>query len=109
MALPLLCRFAVFKHAFLLAASCLIFSSGKGQGLEQASQSLPTLLIHQVVEGPILDGNVSDPCWENASLARDFTQRQPDEGEPATEATEVRICRDATTLYLAVRCYDQQP
>tara|TARA_B100001057_G_scaffold208204_1_gene208882 strand:+ start:7231 stop:9414 length:2184 start_codon:yes stop_codon:yes gene_type:complete len=109
MALSSLCRFPVFRHALLLAASCLIFSSGKGQGLEQASQSLPTLLIHQVVEGPILDGNVSDPCWENASLARNFTQRQPDEGEPATEATEVRICRDATTLYLAVRCYDQQP
>ena len=42
-------------------------------------------------------------------MAKDFRQRRPEEGAPATERTEVRICRDDRALYIGARCFDSQP
>ena len=39
----------------------------------------------------------------------DFWQVQPDEGQPASERTEVRIIFTADTLYVGVVCYDREP
>ena len=68
-----------------------------------------TLFLRKVEQAPVIDGNLSDPCWKNAPLAKDFIQRQPDEGQPVTEKTEVRVCRDENTLFIGVRCFDSQP
>ena len=35
-----------------------------------------------------------------------FIQQEPDEGEPATERTEIRFLLDRRNLYIAVICYD---
>lgn len=74
-----------------------------------ATDKKASLLLRQVEQAPVIDGNLSDPCWRTAPVAGNFIQRQPDEGKPATEGTEVRICRNETTLFLAVRCYDAKP
>ena len=68
-----------------------------------------TLFLRKVEQAPVIDGNLSDPCWKNAPKAKDFIQRQPDEGQPVTEKTEVRVCRDENTLFIGVRCFDSQP
>ena len=38
-----------------------------------------------------------------------FVQTEPDEGEPATERTEVRILYDDKYIYIGVMCYDSDP
>ena len=59
---------------------------------------------------PIMDGTVvGDPAWTTASIATGFQQSAPNEGEPATERTEVRIIYTADTLYLGVVCFDRDP
>ena len=59
---------------------------------------------------PVLDGVViGDPIWEQVEPTTGFTQTTPDEGAPATEATEVRIGFSAETLYFGVICYDREP
>ena len=58
---------------------------------------------------PKIDGRLDDACWKSAAVVRNFTQRSPFEGEPATEPTVVRVCYDAEHLYVAMRCYDSQP
>jgi hypothetical protein len=60
---------------------------------------------------PIIDGDVNDPAWGscNGTCARDFTQRQPNDGKPATESTTVAVMYDDNALYLAFWCYDSQP
>ena len=68
-----------------------------------------SLLIRKVEHAPVIDGNLSDPCWMSAPVAKDFVQRQPNEGQPVTEKTEVRVCRDDRTLFIGVRCFDSQP
>ena len=59
---------------------------------------------------PLLDGNVlGDPAWDGAPPATGFRQTAPDEGEPASERTEVRVVFTADTVYFGVVCYDRDP
>ena len=58
--------------------------------------------------GPRLDGVLDDEVWQRAPIASDFLQRDPDEGEPATERTEVQVAYTDDALYVAVRAFDSQ-
>ncbi len=59
---------------------------------------------------PVLDGEVlNDPAYAAAPATTGFWQTAPDEGQPATQRTEVRIVYTADTLYFGVVCYDNDP
>jgi hypothetical protein len=58
---------------------------------------------------PKLDGTLNDPLWQSAKPIGDFRQREPHEGEPATEKTEVRILYTRTAVYFGIHCYDSEP
>ena len=60
-------------------------------------------------QAPILDGDLTDPAWQKATPITDFVQRDPNEGQPASEATEVRILYTRKALYFGVYCHDSQP
>ena len=57
---------------------------------------------------PRIDGRLDDPAWAEAAGAGGFIQREPEEGRPATERTEVRILYDDETIYFGVRCFDRE-
>ena len=63
----------------------------------------------EVEERIELDGILDEPAWQRAVPAADFRQQDPDNGEPATEPTEVRIMYDKDTLYMGVTCFDSEP
>ncbi len=71
-----------------------------------AEPSVRALRIAQDIE---LDGLLDEPAWSMAEAATDFRQREPREGEPATEPTEVRVLHDNETLYVGVRALDREP
>ena len=56
-----------------------------------------------------MDGRLNEPPWTQAPVASDFRQREPREGEPATEPTEVVVLYDDKTLYVGVRAFDSAP
>jgi hypothetical protein len=56
-----------------------------------------------------IDGRLDEPAWAAAVPAAGLRQREPREGEPATEETEVRILYDARNLYIGVLCRDAEP
>ena len=58
---------------------------------------------------PLIDGVLDDDAWQDAPVFSDFIQRDPDEGEPATERTEFRVVYSNDALYVAVRSFDRQP
>jgi hypothetical protein len=63
-----------------------------------------------VTEAPTIDGDVlGDPAWADVPVLSSFWQTRPDEGQPSSERTEVRIVYTATTLYIAVICFDSEP
>ena len=72
---------------------------------------LPTLeATPAAAAAPVVDGDVlGDPAWADVPFATGFRQTNPDEGQPATERTEVRVLFTADTLYVGVVCYDRDP
>jgi hypothetical protein len=70
----------------------------------------PELTAAASAQAPVVDGDVlNDPAWQDTTPVTEFWQEQPDEGQPASEATEVRIVYTADTLYVGVVCYDRVP
>ena len=55
-----------------------------------------------------LDGKLDEPIWQKEPI-NDFTQRDPNEGAPATEKTEVWIAYDEDNIYVAAHLYDSKP
>jgi len=64
----------------------------------------------RATEAPVIDGDVGgDPAWKSATPITGFWQEQPDEGQPASEKTEVRVIFTADTLYVGVQLFDSDP
>jgi hypothetical protein len=90
-----------------------------GRGLSVATMILtatatlhaeePAVRAVRVAEPIHLDGVLDEPAWAHAEAASGFRQREPREGEPASEPTEVRVLYDADTLYVGVRALDREP
>src|SRR5262245_12512869 len=64
----------------------------------------------RAIEPPTIDGDVlGDPAWAQATPITTFWQEQPNEGQPASERTEVRVVFTADTLYIGAVLYDSDP
>jgi Carbohydrate family 9 binding domain-like len=60
-------------------------------------------------EAPIVDGDLSDPVWQRAEAITEFYQLDPNEGQPASERTDVRFLYDTNNLYVYIYAYDRRP
>ena len=56
-----------------------------------------------------VDGRLDDEAWASVPPFADFTQRDPEEGQPATERTELRLLYDDDALYVGARLLDGEP
>ncbi len=64
----------------------------------------------QEISRPVsVDGNLDDPQWQRATKVSGFVQKEPEEGSPASEITELRVLYDDENLYIGVFCFDSQP
>jgi hypothetical protein len=46
-----------------------------------------------------LDGTLNDPLWQEATPVTNFLQREPYEGQPPSERTEVRVLYTKHSVY----------
>ncbi len=101
-----------------IVATCLfVIASGAGDAAAQpaapATAPLAATLsttATRASEAPTIDGDVAgDPAWTSAMPITNFWQEQPDEGQPASEKTEVRVIFTADTLYVGVQLFDSDP
>ena len=58
---------------------------------------------------PRLDGRLTEAVWHTAPAITSLTQREPDEGAPAIENTEVRFAYDDDALYVGARMFSGDP
>jgi hypothetical protein len=78
--------------------------------MSPSTAQTPVPVVVRPATGPItLDGRPDEAVWLAADSITDFTQREPDEGHPATERTVVRLLRTPSGLFVAVWAYDGQP
>lgn len=81
-----------------------------GPQVLQAQTSLPDRIEPILASSGIkLDGHLNDSVWIHATRISNFTQRELQFGQPASERTEVAIAYDPEFLYVAVWCYDKSP
>ena len=94
--------------AALAAARPVVAQSGNDIDYETAR--LERNVVATRASGPIsLDGSLDDPAWRDAPVATHFIQNDPDEGQPATYDTEVRVLYDEEAVYFGVWAKDDEP
>ncbi len=69
-------------------------------------ESHPIASASRIDRSPRLDGTLDDPAWQHATPISNFLQREPFEGQPPTEKTEVRILYDRHEVYFGITCFD---
>ena len=72
-----------------------------------SQQSKPNTLTASYIGTQIkLDGKLNESCWLNASTIENFTQREQNEGVPATEKTRIAVVYNTTNIYFGIWCFD---
>lgn len=56
-----------------------------------------------------LDGKLNESCWLNATFIENFTQREQNEGAPATEKTRIAVVYNDNEIYFGIWCFDSEP
>lgn len=69
------------------------------------------LTVRQIGDGerPAIDGRVDDAVWSATPSFSQFIQQEPNDGQPATERTEIRFLLDRQHLYVGIICFDSDP
>ncbi len=75
----------------------------------QEDQAVAYRIPDGAVEGIRIDGRLSEDIWSRVAGISGFRQQDPNEGQPATERTEVFIAYDDDALYIGVKAYDRRP
>ena len=97
------------KLSKILTLSSIVFLVGSSEYLLLAQRpSGKVARARRVEEAPRIDGNLNDAVWARAPSINEFFQRDPEEGAPATEATEVKIIYTNQAIYFGVVCHDSQ-
>jgi hypothetical protein len=98
-----------------LCVPCLVLhaqsqASSQTRKAQSGSQE-PLRIAHasRVERAPRMDGTLDDPLWRQATPITNFLQREPYEGQPPTEQTEVRILYTKEKVYFGIRCSDSNP
>lgn len=65
------------------------------------------ILAEKVSTAILLDGILNEEQWKKKPIS-DFIQRDPNEGSPATEKTNVWIAYDDLNVYVAAKLYDSR-
>ena len=58
---------------------------------------------------PVIDGRLDDALWPSIAPLTGFIQREPFDGRPASENTEVRVGFDDEAVYVGVWAFDSRP
>ena len=78
------------------------------RGDAQIERELPRMSAYRISEEIRIDGVLDEPIWQNVEPIRQLYQIQPDQGDPATEQSEIRILYDDKKLYFGFVFFDSE-
>ena len=96
------------KLSLLLWMCVLFVPHGANAQDTQTERELPRMSAHRTSEKIKVDGVLDEPVWHSVEPIRQLYQIQPDQGEPATEQSEVRILYDDKKLYFGFIFFDSE-
>jgi hypothetical protein len=69
---------------------------------------VPVLRAVRTLHPVNVDGRLTEEAWTRAPVATWLRQRDPQEGAPESERTEVRVLYDGEAVYIGVRLHDRE-
>jgi hypothetical protein len=75
----------------------------------RAQDDPPSARARIIEQAPVVDGVLDEGLWGEVPAMDGFVQREPSDGDPATEPTEVRILQDDGAVYVGVWLWDSEP
>ncbi|MGH7462132.1 MAG: carbohydrate binding family 9 domain-containing protein, partial [Longimicrobiales bacterium] len=79
-----------------------------GQAAPSASSGRARIEAVRTDQAPRVDGLLDEPIWQRAQFSRDFVQRDPREGEAATQRTEFAFVYTDDALYVGARMQETE-
>ena len=70
------------------------------------AQGPPSAQATAITTAPTIDGRLDEAVWGRLMPLADFTQREPSEGQPVSQRTEVRVAYDDDALYIGASLFD---
>lgn len=70
--------------------------------------AVPTAVAVRRTGDVVMDGKLDDAAWRAAPPITEFRQIDPNEGQPASQRTEVRFLFDDEALYVGAKMYDTE-
>src|SRR5687767_15061835 len=90
--------------AFVSMASAAAQEPGSGSAADpSARRQVRAVRING--PPPVVDGRLDEGVWGTALAAAGFVQKQPEEGAPALDDSEVRFLYDDRALYVGARMH----
>lgn len=104
----MLLRLGTSATVWVLSCWLLLLAiSPAAAGAQGARRELPAVTVD---EAPVVDGEIrNDPVWQAVTPTGGLIQTTPDEGQPASQRTEVRVLYTADAIYFGFICYDDDP
>jgi len=97
-----LCTRAFLFAAVLAGVWPQLLSSPQDSGTRE-------LVAVRVQEPPVLDGVLDEAVWGSAPRSEPFKQKEPTEGQDASESTYVRVLYTENSLFFGIVCLDSSP
>ena len=88
----------------VLAAPATLHAQAPSNG-----EQPPITQASRTTAPPVIDGRLDDEVWSTLAPLNGFTQREPSEGRPVSQPTEVRILYDDAALYIGAWLFDEDP
>jgi hypothetical protein len=95
-----------FRH---LIACVVVAATAVAPRAGLAQPPVRSVTAVRAVSPPAIDGRLDDRAWAEAPPAAGFLQRDPAEGQPATDDTQVRVAYDDAAIYVSARLPDRRP
>ena len=98
---------AAFTGCLLLGIAASAW--GQQPAAPTSGNASAQILATRVSAAPRIDGRLDDAIWQNAQWTSDFIQREPQEGRPASEKTEVAFFYDDHAIFIGARLHSSDP
>jgi len=98
-----------FACVFALTAWTSAAQGDQRPAANLPAKTLPSVRAVRVSTPIVVDGRLDEAAWREAPAAGDFRQSEPNEGQPASERTEIRVLYDDYALYIGARMFDAEP
>src|SRR5207253_7590300 len=96
----------MLRTVAIFAIAVSVPAGAHAQQVSSSHEPHATVTAVRTSTPPVIDGRLNDPAWSQATSAPALTQHDPNDGQPATERTEVRVLYDDDAVYVGVRMFD---